>query len=77
MQTVYEGDIVRLDDGTIGEVVWNEPKGECAGGWVVSWQSAVSLIQQLEHWTDKCTVIGNIHDNPQLLMTSGGMIVDN
>lgn len=66
---IYEGDIVKCDDGfidNIGRVDWYH------GGWFVFYKAhPVNYLNWFIH-KEKVTVIGNIHDNPELL--EGGNI---
>lgn len=51
---IFEGDIVRHENGTLSEVVL-----ECRNG-LEAWYFGGGLLRQLE-------VVGNIYDNPELL----------
>lgn len=58
---IYEGDIFLLGDKTILHVVeWIDSGFK---GRQISNKSTVGL----EYWQDRIEIIGNIHDNPQLL----------
>lgn len=58
---IYEGDIFHLGDKTILHVVeWIDSGFK---GRQISNKSTVGL----EYWQDRIEIIGNIHDNPELL----------
>ena len=58
---IYEGDIVQIDDHILGdfEVVWQ------GLGWKI--KRATGYETLYVHKSEDCTVIGNIHENPELL----------
>lgn len=62
--TIFEGDILRHDGGTIHEVVFEQRNGNAYFGWTISeietWHFDAEILHQLQ-------VIGNIHDNPELM----------
>lgn len=58
---IYEGDIFHLGDKNITyTVVWHDTglRGK---------QNGASSYVGLEHWKERIEIIGNIHDNPELL----------
>lgn len=61
---IFEGDVVRHNDGTLHEVVFEQRSGNAYFGWTMNeletWHFDGGFLRQLE-------VIGNIHDNPKLL----------
>lgn len=61
---IFEGDILRFSTGTLHEVVFEQRNGHAYFGWVVNgletWNFDCDFLRKLE-------VIGNIHDNPELL----------
>lgn len=61
---IFEGDILRHNGGTFHEVVFERRNGNAYFGWVMNqletWNFDLDFLRQLE-------VIGNIHDNPELL----------
>ena len=58
---IYEGDILQIDDHVLGDfkVVWHNL------GWGI--KRSVGYETLAVHKSENCTVIGNIHDNPELL----------
>ncbi len=65
---IFVGDILKHDSGTIHEVVFEQRNGKAYFGWVISeietWHFDTEFLHQLQ-------VIGNVHDNPELLNTGG------
>ena len=58
---IYEGDIFHLGSKSIlYQVVWHDTG-------LIGKQIHASCYAGLEHWKEKILVIGNIHDNPELL----------
>lgn len=60
-QEIYEGDVLRDPDGRTLEVVWNNG----AGSWECAHEDYHFLF--IMRYIDVMTVIGNVHDNPELL----------
>lgn len=58
---IYEGDVLRDPDGRTLEVVWNNG----AGSWECAREDYHFLF--IMRYIDVMTVIGNVHDNPELL----------
>lgn len=56
---IYEGDIVRIDDDEIGVIIWDD----CH--WLVDHENVLNDLG--EFYSREIEVIGNIHDNPELL----------
>ena len=59
-KSIFDGDIVKYEDGTIGKV-WQFGSGQ----WVVAMPSGSSDFN--DNWHIGVTVIGNIYSNPELL----------
>lgn len=58
---IYEGDIIHLGDPTIlYDVIWRD----CG---LMAMQEGTQSFIGLRFWSECITVVGNIHDNPELL----------
>lgn len=69
---IYEGDILKDSNGNIGVIKFGEytqPFNDNADtrhiGFYADWDDM--FRRDLGYWSKRCTVIGNIHDNPELL----------
>ena len=60
---IYESDYLEDQGGNIGEVIWNQD--DCS--FAVNWRDADILESLYESDSKYFEVIGNIHENPQLL----------
>lgn len=58
-EEIYEGDIITNLYGDIGVIVWKEK--------ITSFVCSLNLVSFNSVNWDKCVIIGNIHDNPDLL----------
>lgn len=58
---IYEGDIYHMGDPQITyTVVWHDSG-------LIGKQNGSSSYAGLSHWKDRIEIIGNIHENPELL----------
>lgn len=58
---IFEGDIYHQGDKNITyTVVWND----CG---IIGKQNGTSSFAGINYWLDRIEVVGNIHDNPELL----------
>ncbi|WP_349550764.1 YopX family protein [Leuconostoc pseudomesenteroides] len=62
---VYENDIVRCSRGCPHKVVWEEERDGMFGGGMPGWY--LSGLDEGYAWTNSEEVIGNIHENANLL----------
>ena len=58
---IYEGDITKDPDGNVFKVVWNK------GATSFELQNKILHFLFVQRYIDMFEVIGNIHDNPELL----------
>lgn len=63
---IYEGDIViDREDEAIGKIVWN--KEESSFYFSILYENGTYEEEKLNDWVEVLKVIGNIHDNPEML----------
>lgn len=62
---IYENDVVRCSRGCPHKVVWEEERGGMFGGGMPGWY--LSGLDEGYAWTNSEEVIGNIHENVDLL----------
>ena len=62
---IYEGDIVAEHNGDIIGTIVQHPSGE----WQIAWIRIFGGVSKLYDHRDLCEVIGDIHNNPELLET--------
>lgn len=62
---VYENDIVRCSRGCPHKVFWDEERGGMLVGGMPGWY--LSGLKEGYAWTNSEEVIGNIHENTELL----------
>ena len=66
---IYEGDILKISNGSINGMLWMDPPRVVErefNGWTAPrycWDKDGSIMDST-HW---CEVIGNVHQNPELL----------
>lgn len=65
---IFEADIFKTDDGHIGVVTFGAYKQDGAQhyGFYIKWNDE-QLRKDILYWIDKGCVVGNVHDNPELL----------
>ncbi len=60
---IYEGDIIKRNDGVIKYVFYNERQG----GYYTQFQNGAGFIDPIKYSIDRdCEIIGNIYENPEL-----------
>lgn len=60
---IWEGDIVAEHNGDIIGTIVQHPSGE----WQIAWVGIFGGVSKLYDHRDWCEVIGDIHNNPELL----------
>lgn len=60
---IYEGDIVSVYDGHYIGSINQHPSGE----WKIIWVTPKGTVDSLYAHRDLCEVVGDIHNNPELL----------
>lgn len=60
---IWEGDIVAEHNGDIIGTIVQHPSGE----WQIAWVGIFGGVSKLYDHRDLCEVIGDIHNNPELL----------
>lgn len=60
---IYKGDIVAEHNGDIIGTIVQHPSGE----WQIAWVGIFGGVSKLYNHRDWCEVIGDIHNNPELL----------
>lgn len=62
---VYEGDIVTCSEGCPHKIIWVEGLGGTFFGGMPAWY--LSGLNEGYSWTEDEEVIGNVHENPELI----------
>lgn len=62
---IYENDVIRCSRGCPHKVVWEEERGGMFGGGMPGWY--LSGLDEGYAWTNSEEVIGNVHQNADLL----------
>ena len=65
---IWEGDIVAEHNGDIIGTIVQHPSGE----WQIAWVGIFGGVSKLYDHRDLCEVIGDIHNNPELLEDING-----
>ena len=67
---IYEGDILEVDDELYAKVVWNKEKASFEYKWLLPTQIANTFF---EFNMPYLSIVGNIHDNPELIKEKIGL----
>lgn len=59
---IYEGDICRHKSGRLAQIVWHD----FTGSWDLKAINSIGMVENNIYWL-RWEIIGNIHDNPEML----------